>query len=328
MIDQAAAPTVAATSVTLVFDALGRLAAASGEASRLLEPRGATTLEAIAAGLRSRDGRPVDLRSVPPDGLIAVRDDARVVEVSTQTVAAADAGRWLVVRIVTIDDDPSELVQRALRGVLAHELRTPLTTIYGGAQLVADATVPASARREAALAVAGQAQRLHDVVDDLVLLASSARLAEAEREPVLLQHVVADAVRSPDLRDAAGRVTTAMPPALPAVLALPDELEHALRNLIAACLAGGQGETAIAVRLADGEVELRIRSSVADGFGDRPFDLYGRPGDASDPSGVNLGPFVARRLVEAMGGRVWHRAVGRVVELGIALEVAPRTDAV
>src|SRR6478752_5495649 len=60
--------------------------------------------------------------------------------------------------------------RRAFLDILSHELRTPVTTIYGGAKLLATGTLDRNQRLALAADVATEAERLHGLVEDLVVL--------------------------------------------------------------------------------------------------------------------------------------------------------------
>ena len=97
-----------------------------------------------------------------------------------------------------------------------------------------------------------------------------------------------------------------------------DMLEHVLRDLLdEAVRAGGAlGPIEIVVAGSDEEVSVRIVD---------PGDHEARPPEgslAATPSG--LGVYVADRLVQAMGGRLWTtQAVNGGHEVGFCLERTP-----
>jgi signal transduction histidine kinase len=54
---------------------------------------------------------------------------------------------------------------------------------------------------------------------------------------------------------------------------------------------------------------------------DRVFGLFYRSRATADRGGLGLGLFVCRRLIGAMGGRIWARAGQRGGEFGFELPV-------
>jgi signal transduction histidine kinase len=82
---------------------------------------------------------------------------------------------------------------------------------------------------------------------------------------------------------------------------------------------------------ADTEVIVRVLDE-GPGFpaeeGERLFELFYRsPSTAEKASGAGIGLFVARQLVEAMGGRAWAKPrTKRGAEFGFALPRLPEDD--
>ena len=85
-----------------------------------------------------------------------VRLTVHAIELST---GEGEPVRLVVARDVT-RSAKSIVLHDAFARILAHELRTPVTSIYGGAQLMVDPTISEGTRREAALTVASEAERL------------------------------------------------------------------------------------------------------------------------------------------------------------------------
>jgi K+-sensing histidine kinase KdpD len=238
----------------------------------------------------------------------------------------------LVVRDVTADRQSAD-VHEAFRSVVSHELRTPITTIFGGAQLFADRTLPDQMREQAANAVVDEAEHLARVADDLVVLAQSDRPLPAIDEPILLQRFV-EAVVIGEQRRSERDVLLRLEPNLPAVLARAGYVEQVLRHLVGRAIDGGHRDSAIEIdiRRAGDEVLITVAdadAAIVDGTGAEMFELYHEPTrGARDASGANVSLFISKRLVEGMGGRIWAqpRADGSGAELGFALRVAPDED--
>ena len=115
-------------------------------------------------------------------------------------------------RRVEYDDPRTEVgrLGRALNGMLdqrdrnedklrqfvadaSHELRTPLTSIRGGLDLALDHEMPAERRDDVLRRVRSESRRMHDLVEDLLLLASLDSGRPLRSEPVDLVSVVHDA---------------------------------------------------------------------------------------------------------------------------------------
>jgi signal transduction histidine kinase len=219
----------------------------------------------------------------------------------------------------------------AFLSIMTHELRTPITTIYAGSSVLARTTASLSppALRSLALDVSAEAARLYDLVEDLIVIARLERQAlEPLAEPVLLQRI-ADvtarvvASRAPDVELVREGITDPPP-----VRGDATYIEQAARDLALVSARVSAPGQPVALRLdhdeSRSEVILRVldrgpQMSLTERV--RVFDL---PRDATGArrSGAGVGPFVARRLVESMGGSVWARnRPGGGVETGLALPI-------
>jgi PAS domain S-box-containing protein len=204
-------------------------------------------------------------------------------------------------------------------GMLSHELRTPITSLYAASQLLRRREAePGRADRDADLVdeVVAGAERLHRIVENLLVLARAERgVTLPGEDPVLLQRVLPGVLSAerrlwPDHRiELAG-----LPPDLPPVRSDTDALVQVLRNLVSNAAKYGPPDGRIVVevdRLAADVVCLRVVDE-GPGLGDvdpeRLFDLYYRAADASRrAAGAGIGLFVSRALVEAMGGTLTAR---------------------
>jgi signal transduction histidine kinase len=214
---------------------------------------------------------------------------------------------------------------------MSHELRTPITTIYAGSSVLArGAALSPPASKTLALDISAEAARLYDLVEDLIVIARLERRAiDPIDEPVLLQRVADTTVRvvasrAPDvafLRDG-----VADPPP---VRGDAGYVEQAARDLALAATRFGDPGRPVTLRVdhtgdESGEVAFRVIDHgppLTPPDRRRAFDLpNGSSAGRLGRGGV--GPFVARHLVEAMGGRVWarNRPEGGV-EMAFALPV-------
>jgi len=212
-----------------------------------------------------------------------------------------------------------ETMRRQLIGDVAHELRTPLTTIKGSVEGLMDSVLPAN--DETFGQIHQEADRLGRLVDDLQELSRvEADSLKLDLKAVSVDELVEVAVKR--LRrqyDEKGvSLTTSLPADLPRVHADEDRISQVLLNLIGNALqytpAGGGVEVSASARV--GEVEI----SVADTGEGIPaehlpyiFDRFyrvdrSRSRRAGGGSGIGL--TIAKRLVEAHGGRIWAESTG------------------
>lgn len=266
--------------------------------------------------LRSRDlpNRWFELRSIPVG-----RDAQRSVNLT--------AGRILILRDVT-ETRQARAERRAFLAILSHELRTPITTIYAGSRVLARRITTRPAGGEIAADISAEAAHLYDVVEDLLVLTRAEQgLLELSVEPVLLQRIVETSIRLAARRSPSVPIVRDGIADPSAVRGDPVYIEQVIRNLVTVASNYGRPDAPVIIRLAadDKEVSLRVLDqgpSLGALEAARLLDLI------EDPRGPRLsagiGPFVCRRIIESMGGRIWASPrEGGGVEVGFAL---PRYD--
>jgi PAS domain S-box-containing protein len=271
-------------------------------------------------------------------GWAEATQDARAGVPSVVPYGAADHEQWLaVVRedagpggvVWSFRDVTADRALEQLRGdviaVVSHELRTPLTGVYGSAQtlLARYDELPDETRRELLRVLVEQADRLARLVDRILL---TSRLDAG---------AVEDAV---DVADAGAVAEAAL-----------STLSEADRRRVVVTVADGRvrgGDSARqvvsnllenALKYSDGPVRLDVeragdlvRFVVADeGPGvplaehERIFEKFYRvdPGQLGGVGGVGLGLYIARRLAEALGGRVQLLPAARGTTIAVELPV-------
>jgi PAS domain S-box-containing protein len=197
-------------------------------------------------------------------------------------------------------------------GMLSHELRTPMTSLYAASQLLLKRRRHDAGDTELIAEVAAGAERLHRIVENLLVLARVERgLTLPAAEPVLLQRVLPGVLRGERRLWPSQRVELApLPPNLPPVRSDADALAQVVRNLISNAAKYGRpgGRVEICVEpLGDGVCIRVLDDGPGIGEGDpaRLFDIYYRAEDAAlRAPGAGVGLFVCRSLVEGMGGTI------------------------
>ena len=223
----------------------------------------------------------------------------------------------------------SQQVRDAFLGILSHELRTPITTIYGGARVLTMPGLSDEARQEISTDIGIEAERLHRLVEDLLVLARTERgTLSVGADPVLVQHLLPGIVESEGTRWPGKRFELAIAGKLPTVSADPTYVEQVVRNLVGNAAKYSPDEATVTVRAeaVDDAVHVRVLDEgpgITSGEVDRLFELFYRsPATAAQSAGAGIGLFVCRALVEAMGGRIWALPrAGDGAEFGFSLPV-------
>jgi signal transduction histidine kinase len=205
----------------------------------------------------------------------------------------------------------SETLGELLNG-MGHEVRTPLNVVTAFAQILEFDDLTA-AQREAVVHILAAGRQVLAIVDEVLEMAriETGRVV-LRREPVLLNGLIADAVRDAQVI-AAGRSVHLASECRPgaAVMGDPARLREVLaqlvQNAIERCPAGRTVEL-LAGERPGGIMRIAVRdcgAGIAKELHSRvflPFDFSGRaPGAPSNP-GVGLA--LARCLAEAMGGAI------------------------
>jgi K+-sensing histidine kinase KdpD len=235
-----------------------------------------------------------------------------------------EQGQILVIRDITGSQE-HRADRHAYLSILAHELRTPITTIYAGSRVLAQRIRRGAPPDQIATDISLEAARLYDLVEDLLALTRLEReLLELSDEPVSVPRAVESAIRAVGTRNPGVPVIPAGVPNPPAVRGDVAYVEHALRNLLTSAIRFGGLESPVIVRVEPrgDEVAVRVldrRTDVSPAELGMSFTLVDEP-TAPVRHGLGIPLFVSRRLIEAMGGRVWARPrEDGGAELGFAL---------
>jgi PAS domain S-box-containing protein len=220
-----------------------------------------------------------------------------------------------VVTDISWRDQAEELRDRFI-GVLSHELRTPITSIFGGAQVLLrrGSSLDPTTRDDLLTQVAGEAERLERMVENLLILARVERGADVvDVSPVLLHRIVPAVVARERGTWPSMDLVVEPLPHLPPVAGDEASIALVLRNLISNAGKYAGPEAVVRVSISadpEGPVSVQVRD---DGPGIDPaeadslFGLYFRSSSSAAAPGSGIGLFVCRELVGAMGGSSWAR---------------------
>ena len=307
----------------------GVITLANPASADMFGSRPPATYEELAARFEDPDRRFPKLGAVADQGPVELRDggsSGRWIELSAFPVLGPprveDDGNVKggpVSATIFLARDVTEAretrrMREAFVGVLSHELRTPVTTILGGTKVLRRrGQLSADTRDELYADIEAESERLYRLVEDLLVLARfDERMPESvSDEPLLLQRLLPGLVESEGTRWPGHRILLDVPTGLTTVRGDPTYVEQIVRNLLGnACKYSPVGGTVevrveptldeIQVRILDDGPAFPASESV------RLFELFYRsPSTVDVAGGAGIGLFVCRRLVEAMGGRVW-----------------------
>lgn len=219
------------------------------------------------------------------------------------------------------DLEDQEVRRREFIASISHEIRTPLTSIQAFAELLQlDQGALDDTARDLVASLSGGVERLSGLVNDLIELGRSSDVPlEPQRRDVDVVQMLraAEATVRPAMMLRGQTFILDLPvPELHAFVD-PRMMEQAVLNLLSNAArytpAGGQ-ITIQAYPWGDGNVRIEVSDSgpgIAPEERERIFEPYYRVKETERAvPGSGLGLAVARRLVEACGGKIWAEAAG------------------
>ena len=248
--------------------------------------------------------------------LVDVTDRARVEDDLRATAAALRS---------------SNAVKDEFLGLVSHELRTPVTTIFGNARLLRDRGrhLRAADRESMVADIAGEAERLLGVVENLLLLTKLESGIHPDPEPQVLAHVTRTVVESFQRRHPDRVIALTGEPRHVIVEADRPYLDLILENLLSNAVKYSPPDAPIevSIKATDGEARVMVLDrgiGLDDTDTAQLFNAFYRSETArSRSSGLGIGLAACKRVVESLGGRVWARSrPGGGSEFGFALPPA------
>ncbi|MGH2401626.1 MAG: sensor histidine kinase [Candidatus Limnocylindria bacterium] len=277
------------------------------------ERAGARTV--IAAPISADDRRIGALAVYADHAPIFVEDDLWLIELLADHTAVLLEARDLARQASELQarEEAARLKEEFLSAA-AHDLRTPLTVVLGQAELLErrlnrDPHAPVD--RAGVSRITSEARRLRDLISELL---DAQRLEQPgtvmDRVTLDLREVV-DAARNRQLELGVGlRVTAPLVPILTS--ADRARLEQVLDNLVENAIKYTPNRVLPEVEVAQVGSEARL-TVIDHGVGipeaerDRIFDRFYRASNAQGitDTGMGLGLYICRRIVEEHGGRIW-----------------------
>jgi signal transduction histidine kinase len=286
---------------------------ADPERADVYERTGANTV--IAAPVTA-DGRPMGVLTVYADRApIFVEDDMWLLQLMADQTAVLLEARALTSQAGELHgrEEAARLKEEFLSAA-AHDLRTPLTVVLGQAELIERRLLrdPSAAIDPAGISrMAREARHLRDLVGELL---------DAQR---LEQGLTVMELASADLGAIAATVQARhVEHGVPLALEGPDgelvasvdrpRIEQVIENLLENAYKYGADDNPPAMRVWQESGEARI-AVIDHGAGlpaadrERVFERFFRSSNAQGitDTGMGLGLYICRRIVEEHGGRIW-----------------------
>jgi signal transduction histidine kinase len=278
-----------------------------------------------SAPLLLHPGEPSDGNGTRADWMISQLRWARAVEDERQQRIRAEAALQEVEQSRRRMADLYELARSAaadLRetvaakdeflGILSHELKTPITTILGNAQVLrrTNATLSSDERLGALDDIEESADRLHRLIDNLLVLSRIESGQRIEREPHLARRIVEGVVAEHLKRHPLRQIDMEVDAPLTPVLLHRDYFEQVMRNLLSNAEKYSPPNAPIEIRI-ERDHEYLVVKVMDRGAGIPPEEaehifsaFYRSPTTAGRAKGAGVGLAVCRRLLEAQEGEI------------------------
>lgn len=196
--------------------------------------------------------------------------------------------------------------------MISHELRAPLATLRMASELALEDDIDPEQRKELLSRISRQVTRLDELVQELaeIFRLGTGKL-QLQREPVDLPELCHNVIADLESSGAEHQITLVCRGDLPPVPAERLKVRTVLSNIVGNALKYSPPDTAVTVRLETVGEDVRIM--VEDQGPGVPaehlphiFDQFYRINTGpAKPKGYGLGLFIARKLVELHGGRIW-----------------------
>jgi PAS domain S-box-containing protein len=334
----------------MVFDASGRILLMNAPAARITDLSGAHREGTDAQEIlwQRLDGSPVLHDDWPrfralrgerftDEELVGVsRDGSEELHVLFSGSSVADSG-GIVLAIVTSHDVTEMRRLEKLRdeyvGLISHDLRGPLSVVLLGAQRLARRAAQASDAEMSEIVglIETSATRMQTMIEELLEgdAVESSGFA-VEKEPIAAVALVRSLVTQVATVNKNRRIELICPDQIQPIAGDKSRLERVLMNLISNALkySDDGSPIEIGIKPAAGELTVSIRDygqGIASDELSLVFERSYRTKNAVSGSGQSygLGLYIARRIIEAHGGRIWAESeigVGTTFSFSLPME--------
>ena len=201
--------------------------------------------------------------------------------------------------------------QKRFTADASHELRTPLTIIKGNTSLALSGSPTTEQYRETVVEIDQAASSMSNLVNDLLLIArSDSEMAPRDKSPVILNEVIADAVRRTSSSDVAS-IFTEVPQELLVIDGIHDDMVRLLTNLIQNALrhTPSDGSVTVSAKQRDHRVLISVKDT-GQGIAAEHLPHLGERFYRADASrsraggGSGLGLAICLGIVKEHGGEI------------------------
>jgi two-component system sensor histidine kinase KdpD len=257
--------------------------------------------------LRPRDAQRGGAFASTPQ-LLLLETFADQIAVALERVALRDAQQRAQVNA------EREQIRSALLSSVSHDLRTPLASIAGSASalLQDDRSVNPETRRELTQGIVEEAQRLNDLIGNLMFATRLESGIELKKEWTTVEEFVGAGLSRHRQALARRPFKTLIPQELPMIRGDAAMLAQVIHNLVDNALRYTAEGTSLEISAWRTDQSVLIK--VADqGSGIEPAEfgrvferLYrGRAAEKNHRSGMGLGLTICEGIIRAHGGRIW-----------------------
>jgi PAS domain S-box-containing protein len=270
-------------------------------------------------GPRNRAPQGEELAGADDGTILFVRSDGAERWIRCRRAPLRDRSGTESGSVITVRDVTGEVEREQLKAnfvaTVSHELRNPLTPLKGfiGTLLAGTGEDSPEARREYYTIMAKQVTRLERLISDLLEVSRiEAGHLPLETSDIDLTALVSDDVNTFARNNPERDVQLRAPAGAVLVQADPTRVQQVITNLLSNAMKYSLPETPVEITVAAaGEQAIVSVRDEGEGIApeehERIFDRFHRVEDglARSQDGTGLGLYIAKRLVEAMGGRIW-----------------------
>jgi two-component system sensor histidine kinase KdpD len=204
----------------------------------------------------------------------------------------------------------SERLRNSLLSAISHDLRTPLTALVGLADALAADQLTDHVRRELAVAIRDKAQRLTDLVTNLLDMARlQSGPVQLKRGWQAIEEVVGTVLRQMAEPLSRHRVVTVVPPDTPLCEFDPVLIERVFVNLLDNMAKYTPPGSTVTIKATHDQQSLVVMveddgPGLPAGQEEKLFDKFVRGETESSKPGVGLGLAICRAILKAHGGDI------------------------